>query len=1658
MAAAIAIPYARDDYTVGWVCALPTELTAAIYMLKERHPDLKLPRGDSNAYILGKMGEHNVVIAGLPKGRTGTTSSATVAAQMISSFPNIKVGLMVGIGSGIPQKVWLGDVVISAPVDDRPGVIQWDMGRAEDKGFVQTGSLNPPAKLLLSSLAKFEAEQIKVHASMMESLAKQVPEYYFKSPQPKDIAYESTYQHVSGNDCSQCDDNMALKREPRKRHGLHYGLVASGNQVIKSAEQRDKLYRQFDEKILCIETEAAGLMNDFPCIVIRGISDYGDSHTNVAWQEYAAAAAAACAKTFLDVVPVSEVDKLEAVKSLIPPGMIERTVNSWFSYWFSKPSQDASPGSTMADSGPQRSTGLPRETAGPSKTNNESVSVHDPRREHPKALNSTTQSSLKSTPTQTSPPMDASSHSNPTTPPPQYKESSDTSDGAIDWAKQDYFTHNPTLSPRHTKGKETLRITRHRPDILAAAKVTHRQALGQMAAIGSLYDARKDQILTQSVFLEPLSTDAIFRDIVPSKEYRIENSGSLMATFEQLGLSPELGLSYLTGTGPYTTKGTAAHLANKRTSDAGQEVSVVCKEVTMHDTIDIGTEEMQEIVDDEALQAEEATHIVAGIWWGTRTAITAFASPLGAIANVKEKEAQLGSQERVVGYLGQLLDGSVTTAFSAFKEISKSLTFRVEADIDPNKQSAQISDFDGVCGFIGRIPDAIKGTKTGNGVRIMYDLVPIKDFAQIINRELEGEVQLVQPIDQEYQNRVLFLFEKLYAARVSLNSYLRELSRHELSVPKQHVETIKTNISRLDDLEDRLKSELYQDLLRARDFSFKGTYKLNNPEWEADIEEFESLVSKYAAKMTFESGIAALGIRYMHPADTTAAYSKHQSGTYTLFYSDAALVAPSWKDQYAQFMELAYAKNSEHLLYVVDCDFEAGQELRVPRIELRENGEVVTNDFLAEQRSFAGKCFVRAATPADMEELPAKLLDSIRRSVTIRCPCAAAIKGDCFCRTCKSAIFLLEDDDYMYCNCGRYRPTSAAFKCLEPAHGTSYLTYKDSETLLEAYEYQEFEQHNILLLGEMGVGKSTFINAFMNYMQFETLDEALEAPDLHWAIPSVFKYIETKNKKFETFTVTVGEETKAQKCSLDGELATQSCVTYVLHMNGLTLRLIDTPGIGDTRGLQQDKENVNDILQALKSVEKISTILFLIKPDISRLGQMFNFCMTELLSHLHKETNQNIVFGFTNCRSTNYSLGDAGIILQKFLKDKKIDIAVDYDNTFFFDSEGFRYLAAYKTINKEMEDKDNCEKSFQHSAGQARRLVNKTVQMRTHEVRKTLSLSDTRLYIEGLKNLTILINRMVNEDQEEIEKHKIHIKELEIANGDLEDKLKMTIQKPVKKMLPSPRTVCTDSECRTVNRDTDGKEHVVYKQICHDYCYIKATNELVGAPEISTCEVFDYSAKPCIECGHEWDKHQHISYTLTVEEVEVDDPVVLETYNSNKSKLEKAEAAIESLLQKMEMLGERRDFINFSLASFAAYLSSAAMVRCNDAAITYLDYLIDNAKKEGSDDSQRQFEEQRRIYKEQYDETTQGNPKPDLLPKVPNYDEIMEIIQQLDQIEVNGSTVKDLVQGKMDNTLSPCNTVTLPLEITRKGVDSFSWIKRLPPRSPSVNSYALGRK
>ncbi|KAF2998852.1 hypothetical protein E8E13_003438 [Curvularia kusanoi] len=150
-------------YTVGWICAITTEYVAAQAILDEKHdgPDY-VPANDSNNYTLGRIGGHNVVIAVLPDGEYGTALAATVAASMLLSFPNVRIGLMVGIGGGAPSRkhdIRLGDIVVSALSNNKGGVYQYDFGKAiQEQHFQATRFLNQPPTVLRTAVAGLKAQ------------------------------------------------------------------------------------------------------------------------------------------------------------------------------------------------------------------------------------------------------------------------------------------------------------------------------------------------------------------------------------------------------------------------------------------------------------------------------------------------------------------------------------------------------------------------------------------------------------------------------------------------------------------------------------------------------------------------------------------------------------------------------------------------------------------------------------------------------------------------------------------------------------------------------------------------------------------------------------------------------------------------------------------------------------------------------------------------------------------------------------------------------------------------------------------------------------------------------------------------------------------------------------------------------------------------------------------------------------------------------------------------------------------------------------------------------------------------------------------------------------------------------------------------------------
>ncbi|KAK4889605.1 hypothetical protein LTR27_011589 [Elasticomyces elasticus] len=331
--------HTHEDYTVAWVCPLEVERVAAILMLDEEHPRLSQPSTDPNAYRLGSIYGLNVVIAGLPL--AGNTFTASVVAHMMNTFPRLRFSLLVGIGGGVPTQpnevfIRLGHVVVSNPEGQHSGAVQYDHGKAEAGEFRRTGSLAPPPNVLLNAASRMsDARQLALtdpliaHLRRIDTSRPRLRRYKYPGVE-EDRLYQPDYVHLNraancnqcgcdperivARDCDNIDDEIGIDGSP-EYIVVHRGTIAAGEKVMRNGIERDLL--AMDLGVLCFEMEAAGALNTIPCLVIRGISDYADSHKNNKWQGYAAAVAAAYARELFRHMPIDEVKQCKIPESVV---------------------------------------------------------------------------------------------------------------------------------------------------------------------------------------------------------------------------------------------------------------------------------------------------------------------------------------------------------------------------------------------------------------------------------------------------------------------------------------------------------------------------------------------------------------------------------------------------------------------------------------------------------------------------------------------------------------------------------------------------------------------------------------------------------------------------------------------------------------------------------------------------------------------------------------------------------------------------------------------------------------------------------------------------------------------------------------------------------------------------------------------------------------------------------------------------------------------------------------------------------------------------------------------------------------------------------------------------------------------------------------------
>lgn len=334
------------DYSVGWISAIKSEYVAAEVFLDETYDcPADLSPDDTNDYTYGRIGKHQVVISALPKGEYGISSATGVAKDMIRSFTNIRVALMVGIGGGAPSSahdIRLGDIVVGVPGNGECGVLQYDFGKTiQSEGFTPTGFLSPAPRSLRAAVHGLE-KQYTIKGHKIEEAVDEVLNKYprlrreFGRPDlatdrlyKPDVVHPSRSKTPCPTACGD-DESSLVIREKRTEYDdnpkIHYGLIASANQLMKDAKVRDQFIEQND--VLCFEMEAAGLVNCFPCLVIRGICDYSDSHKNKEWQGYAAMVASAYAKDLLNRLGPAQVAQETKVTLVLKADNSDNSDNS----------------------------------------------------------------------------------------------------------------------------------------------------------------------------------------------------------------------------------------------------------------------------------------------------------------------------------------------------------------------------------------------------------------------------------------------------------------------------------------------------------------------------------------------------------------------------------------------------------------------------------------------------------------------------------------------------------------------------------------------------------------------------------------------------------------------------------------------------------------------------------------------------------------------------------------------------------------------------------------------------------------------------------------------------------------------------------------------------------------------------------------------------------------------------------------------------------------------------------------------------------------------------------------------------------------------------------------------------------------------------------
>jgi GTPase SAR1 family protein len=1118
-----------------------------------------------------------------------------------------------------------------------------------------------------------------------------------------------------------------------------------------------------------------------------------------------------------------------------------------------------------------------------------------------------------------------------------------------------------------------------------SANTLIRPALGEQVELGTLYDARLDKFLSHSIINEPLLETVVTSHDINTTEVVVGENDTLKERFNKMAIPTDLQTSIVTGIA--SVKGAARYLKHKKQASFPIVHRALYQTITTKlEKLNFASESTRELLDFGGLETGNATHLVSEVSYGVRNIIAAqhLLSSNDDSAQIEDdiKEA-LEELEANIGAGPGLPPRYREQADEPSNHIEVALFSDMEDIVDESPK-----DMEAAQKFLATAQNRCAGINDGRGVPLTYTLIPISFFSLFFGATLPP-TPVIPQLSSECQDQFIDLLDDLQQAQQQLNAYYHALKSNRGIIHRDHLVDVGDELHDAREAIVELTSNYHKLIKRAR------TGRADAREISQLISDFETgphsakkllgSTEAYANKLKFLPSIMKAGARYVgytgQPLNEVL--RRNSSGTtYVLFFNnDTMRDEKTWETNVEYLRGVCQQQLPGCLAVIIDCDA-TNEPLEVSHIAKFEGTQLITQNVLEQQKQLADKNLIRYNDQyLDASDLSAP---SQRRPITIPCAgpnCNGYQAREWICCKCHAPVEYGVVDRFVYCDCGRAPYETCEFRCSDASHGSSWVSYKKPALHRMLANLPPAPEINLLILGETGVGKSTFINAFVNYLTFSSLDEGLGAERLNWIIPCSFS-MQTEDPssgRLVQHKISVGADEDEVDGS-KGSSATQKATVYPIYFGGRLIRLIDTPGIGDTRGADQDKKNMINVVSVLRNYPELHGILILLKPNNSRLTVMFRFCIKELLTHLHRDAARNMVFGFTNTRGSNYRPGDTFSPLEALLHEYRDVIPGLYrDTVYCFDSESFRYLAANKK-GHDMGMVDDYRRSWDHSGGEAHRLLDYVQNLVPHQVRSTVSLNETRYLIEQLtapmQKISSAIIDTIAKNRQQAE----DLKNTRATGSSLQKKLQIIKTTPHCEELSRPLTVCSNDACVDIRgKDASGKEIKLRKVICHNPCCLTDVPPyIVGTPQLKSCAAFAGGRDKCSQCGHHWQEHEHTRVRWSERQETTTDPDVAAALDGNRTDIQVKETQIQALYKRVSELELEHRQIQQAAAQFSHYLSNNSITHYNDATLEYMDHLIKEERQKvgfgGNQNRLEQLQKDRAQYKAFVDAMESGLP------------------------------------------------------------------------------------